>query len=112
MNGLKATIIFCATIVILFISNMVFQKYYAPPDVWMTNTEKGIYVFDKQTSTLQFCSTEVECSKIELVKTDVLLAKNNKVIDPKSPKSKKSKKSDIKDTSEQEKENLTESQQG
>ncbi|MBA4249476.1 MAG: hypothetical protein C0432_05500 [Candidatus Puniceispirillum sp.] len=106
MYGLKATIIFCVTAIILFLSNMLFQKYYASPDVWVTNTEKGVYVFDKKTNTLQFCSTEVECTKIDLVKNEVLSVKNNKA---EPSKQSKSKKSDIKDTTSKEKDTIDES---
>lgn len=94
MYGLKATIIFCLTAIGIFTSHLFFQSYFSAPDVWIANNEKGVYVFDKKTKIFQFCSTEVECTKIEFVNPNNILEKNNKIVGLKVSKNKKGDKKD------------------
>lgn len=103
MYGLKATIIFCLTAIGIFLGHLFFQSYFSAPDIWIADNEKGIYVFDKKTRVFQFCSTEVECTKIDFVDLNKIPEKNNKIVASKTPKSKKGDKKDTEENIREEK---------
>ncbi|MES2252670.1 MAG: hypothetical protein V4482_03190 [Pseudomonadota bacterium] len=66
MYGIKATMIFSLTALILMASFMVYNNHHERFVLLPMTSEKSIYVFDRKHNTLNYCTPDNQCKLIPL----------------------------------------------
>jgi hypothetical protein len=66
MHGIKATIIFSLTTLILLAAYIAYQGKHERFVLLPLKTDKGIYVFDRKSNSLNYCTSDNQCKLIKL----------------------------------------------
>ena len=66
MHGIKATMIFSLTALILLAAYIAYQGQHERFVLFPLKTDKGIYVFDRKSNSLNYCTGDNQCKLIKL----------------------------------------------
>jgi hypothetical protein len=66
MHGIKATMIFSLTTLILLAAYIAYQGQHERFVLLPLKTDKGIYVFDRKSNFLNYCTADNQCKLIKL----------------------------------------------
>ncbi len=66
MNGLKATMILCLTLLITLATFLIYNNQQERFIMMPIQNDRSVYIFDRKTHTLNYCPHDENCRHIEL----------------------------------------------
>lgn len=66
MNGLKATMILCLTLLIILATFLIYNSQQERFIMMPIQNDRSVYIFDRKTHTLNYCPHDEHCRHIEL----------------------------------------------